>query len=448
MNYNLESFCPEVWSSLEIDAEGDFKVCCLANFDDDFGMARDDDDKVMNILTHSLEEAINSKTHREHRVDLANNIQPKRCRNCYDSEEATRGKSDQWPDGQSKRQGLIRLNCAVIPEYATIEMVKNITDIKGVVSTPKIVSLDLRFGNLCNQKCIMCSPQHSNQWYSDWAALYQEDFNPAVVYKGKYKKYLIQTDQRGKYQMAGMKKWWETDIWWEKFDKIAPDLKFLYFTGGEPLLVPAMQECLDRLIEKDFAKNITVKFDTNLSVINNKVIDKLKKFQRLLFCISVDEVGQDRYNLIRNPGNYDRLLENIETLKRNKIPIRWISSCIGIATPYAMIRVQELADQLNVESFFRFLEGPKWLDLRVLPPSAKKEIIETLRPYADRPGWHRWITSEIVLLEKYMEEENQRLIQKFVDNMDILDERRGTNWRTTLPDVFDLIKKHCDKVQL
>ena len=35
----------------------------------------------------------------------------------------------------------------------------------------KVVNLDLRFGNLCNQKCIMCSPQHSNLWYSDWVAI-------------------------------------------------------------------------------------------------------------------------------------------------------------------------------------------------------------------------------------------------------------------------------------
>ena len=55
MNYNLESFCPEPWSQLEIDAEGDFKLCCLANYADDNGLAMDEDDSVMNIMTHSFD---------------------------------------------------------------------------------------------------------------------------------------------------------------------------------------------------------------------------------------------------------------------------------------------------------------------------------------------------------------------------------------------------------
>ena len=28
-------------------------------------------------------------------------------------------------------------------------------------------SLDIRFGNLCNQKCVMCSPIFSNLWYEE-----------------------------------------------------------------------------------------------------------------------------------------------------------------------------------------------------------------------------------------------------------------------------------------
>lgn len=455
MNYNKESFCPEVWSQIEVDAEGDFKICCLANYDSDFGMARDENDQVMNIMTHSFEEAINSKTHKEHRVELSKNIQPRRCRNCYDSEESTKGIKE-WgyrsEAGVSKRQRVLRNTSILIPEYVNIETAKEITDSDGTISNPKIINLDLRFGNLCNQKCIMCSPQHSNLWYDDWVSIgyygnpeYNRD--KSVYKKGKYKIYPIVQDERGKFKMQGAIPWWESDIWWKKFDEIAPQLRYIYFTGGEPLIVPAMQECLDRLIKNDFAKNISLRYDTNLSVINKKVIDKWKYFKELFLCVSIDDTNS-RYNLIRNPGNYDKVIQNINSLRENNIPIHYISTCIGIASIYSMPRILELADKLNVETNFRYLEGPNWLDIRNLPKSAKLEIIENLKKYQNNPVWKRWILSQIRLLEKYIEFENLKYIQEFVRVMNILDNTRGTNWKSTLDDVFDLIVNHCPTINL
>lgn len=449
MNYNLESFCPEPWSQLEIDAEGDFKICCLANFDDDWGLAKDHTDRVMNIMTDSFHQAINSATHRQHRIELSKNIRVKRCRNCYASEDADLGKTDEFPEGKTKRTATLYKTAPSILEYATVDNVADITNLDGSIDNPKIVNLDLRFGNLCNQRCIMCGPQHSNQWYGDWAALNQSSKKKQIVVeKGRYKKYVIQLDNHGKFGMPEMPKWWESDVWWNKFESIAHDLRFIYFTGGEPLLVPAMQECLDRLIHRDLAKNIIIKFDTNCSVINSKVIEKLKKFKDILFCVSVDDVGQERYNIIRNPGNYQRLLDNMRLLKSNNFPITEITSCIGIATPYAVIRILELAEELETDTFFRFLERPKWLDIKNYPASAKREIIENLKPHTIKPSWNRWVGGEIKYLENFMDYEDQVSIQKFVDNMNILDPRRNIDWKKSLPDVYELIKNHCKEVQI
>jgi len=452
MNFNLESFCPEAWSQIEIDAEGDFKICCLSNYDADFGMARDDNDQVMNISTHTIEDAINSKTHREHRLQLSQNIKPKRCRSCYDSEDSTKIK--EWGDsasrGRSKRQRVINETARTIPEYVTAESANSYTNADGTV-TSKVVNLDLRFGNLCNQKCIMCSPQHSSLWYEDWAEISKgrADYNRdlGVYKKGKYKLYPIKEDDKGRMKMEGVTAWWETKEWWDKFDKIAPDLKYIYFTGGEPLVVPAMQECLDRLIFNGYAKNIQLRYDTNLSVINDKVIDKWKHFKNLNLCVSVDDT-EDRYNLIRNPGKYDRFLENLDKLASRNIPIHYFSGCVGIASPYSMHRVMELAEKYNVDTYFRFLEGPNWLDIRNFPKEAKLEIIKNLESFTGGSTRQRWYKAEINLLNKYMNYENQKYIQEFVRVMEILNVTRGVDWKSTLPDVYDLIKNHCHQVIL
>jgi len=450
-NFSLDTFCPEVYSQIEIDAEGDYKICCLANFDKDFGMCLDENGEVMNVATHSIEEAINSETHKQHRLQLAKNERPLRCRSCYDSEDATKGLAE-WGKsakrGRSKRQRVLWQTGASIPEYVKFEQAEQMTNADGSTSA-KVVNLDLRFGNLCNQKCIMCSPQHSNLWYDDWVTLgygdplYNRD--KGIYKKGDAKTFKFYKDEHGKTKMTGTERWWETDTWWESFDKIAPDLRYIYFTGGEPLVVPAMQECLDRLINAGYAENIQLRYDTNLSVINKKVIDKWKHFKKVWLCVSIDDT-EERYNLIRFPGNYDRIKANTLQLKEAGIPIHYISTCVGIASPYSVIRISQLAKELEVDTYFRFLEGPNWLDIRNYPASAKQEIIENLQKHSGDPLYDKWAKGEIKLLQKYMDHSEEKYLKEFIRVMDILDENRGTNWRSVLTDVVDLFKNHCPHI--
>lgn len=440
--FNIESFCGEVWSQIEIGPTGDYKICCLANFNNDYGMAHDKDGKVMNVLTHSIEEAINSETHKEHRRQLRDNIKVKRCRNCYDSEESTKG-LDGWGNehskkyGRSKRQRVLAGTTQQIPEYVSWATADQYTSEDGT-TTSKVVNLDLRFGNLCNQKCIMCNPEFSSLWYDDHAALFGED-KPIKI--GDNKTYKLEKDSRGKYEL-NYTKWWESPIWWERLDSIAPSLRHIYFTGGEPLLVPAMQEIMDKLIAGGYAKDIILRFDTNLSAINKKVIDKFKHFKKIHLCVSVDDV-EERYELIRYPGNYNNLLSNIQKLIDNNIEIHYISCCIGVASIYSMVRVIDLAERLGVTAEFRFLEGPWHLDIRSLPKSAKQEIIDFYKNLPGDANRQKWYTAITRLLTKYMETERIDRLTKFVSIMDKLDKLRGTDWRTTLPDVCDILRRHC-----
>tara|TARA_B110000503_G_scaffold54719_1_gene87896 strand:- start:794 stop:2167 length:1374 start_codon:yes stop_codon:yes gene_type:complete len=448
MKFNLDSFCPEAWSQVEIDAEGDFKLCCLANYDKDFGMAIDKDGKVMNVMTHTIEEAMNSETHKEHRLQMSRNEKPRRCRNCFDSEEATKGLPEfkvRSKYGISKRQRVINNTARVNEKYINVYTAHDVTNLDGTINKPNIVNLDLRFGNLCNQKCIMCSPQHSNQWYDDWVSIGYGDpqYNrgKGVYKKGQAKEFEFFKDEHGRTKMKGIEPWWESERWWTMFDEIAPNLRYIYFTGGEPLIVPAMQECLDKLIQRGFAKNIQLRYDTNLSVVNQKVIDKWKHFKDVFLCISVDDT-YDRYNLIRHPGNFERIEKNIIELKNNGISIHYISTCVGIASPYSVQRIYEFGKKYDIETNFRFLEGPNWLDIRNLPIEAKKEIIKNLESYSTDPKYTKWAKAQINLLNKYIDQSNEVHLKEFVRVMDILDKTRNTNWQETLPDVLELFQKY------
>lgn len=446
--FNLESFCGELWSQIEINTLGDYKICCLANFADDYGMAKDKNGNVMNVLTHSIEEAMNSETHKDHRLQLKENIKVKRCRNCYDSEDSTRGVGD-WGEenehvkkwGRSKRQRVTAVTSRQIPEYVTYDKADQFTLPDGSI-TSKVVNLGIRFGNLCNQKCIMCSAEFSSLWYDDHVALHGID---APVGVGGYVNYNIIKDSKGKNTLD-FAKWWEHPIWWERFESIAPNLRHLYLTGGEPLVVPAMQEMLNRLIAKDFAKKITLRFDTNLSAINPKVIEKFKHFRRINLCVSVDDVN-DRYELIRFPGKYETVLKNIKQVQNSGLGIHYLSCCVGLASIYSAIRVTEVAEQLNIPTEFRFLEGPDWIDIRSLPRSAKQEIIDTYKSLMHHSEVRtKWYMAIIRLLEKYMDYEHIPRLKDFVTTMDKLDKIRGTDWRRVLPEIQDILARHCPDI--
>lgn len=458
----MESFCGEPWNNIEVDPQGDFKICCLANLGD-YGMAHDKDGKIMHILTHSFKEAQNSETHKSHRLELSNNIKPKRCRNCYDAEDVTKGYED-WGSmkytGRSKRQRIIKANPFFSDKFIVADTASEYTEEDGSTSVP-LLSLDVRFGNLCNYKCIMCSPEFSSLWYEDWtelakviasdplyAPIARRHVDPItkepIRRKSVDKVYTIYKDEHSRYKMKGMDPWWENPIWWEKFDEIAPDLRKIYFTGGEPFLVPAMHECVDRLIALGNADKMQLLIDTNLSVLNKPLLEKFKKFKKLLLCVSLDDT-EDRFNLIRNPGNYETVYNNLVHLKENNIPIFYVSACIGVASIFTMKRVLEVADGLGIDANFRFLEGPSFLDLRILPSSMKQEIIDTLEKECETSPshWHKWFHAEINLLKKYMDVNDYTQIRIFVRLMDKLDELRGTNWKVTLDDVYDLLSRHC-----
>jgi organic radical activating enzyme len=432
--YHIDSFCSQPWSNLELTPAGDFKICCLANQDVDWGMALDKDGKVMNIMTHSFMDAINSETHKQHRLQYSRNEWPDRCINCKEGEKV-KNKPDEngFLQGSARYQKTITLQKA-ISEIMTVERAESATAEDGSVKNYP-VELDIRFGNLCNYKCIMCNPEFSNSWYDDWVDVH----NTTTFSPSEFKSYTLIKDEHGRYK-TDMPRFWETERWWQQIKEIAPHLRFIYFTGGEPLLVPAMDELLDYLIAEGYAKNIIIDFATNGSVYNKKIVERFKQFKAIQFMISVDDT-ELRHTLVRFPGNFDTLMKNIEAFYNNGMQFHALSGCIGLSTIYAPFRMEPLAKQYNTKYLYRFLYEPAEQNLKILPRSAKLEIIKHYVKNADTAGESGIAVCQY--LKEHLDYEDLALVKKYVKFMDKLDQLRGTDWHTTLSDVYDLLTRHC-----
>lgn len=459
-NFSNESFCPEVYNQIQIDMQGDLRVCCLSS---DGGLTREANGTPMNVKTHSIITAMNSEIHKQHRLDLSNNIKPQRCSNCYNWENHS--------NDTSRRKKFIRLSQNKLDYVKASEAFDATNDDGSIdVDTTKLINLDIRFGNLCNLKCIMCDPGNSSLWYEDWDLLSRKfskteatgrsvkfqlgGIDPVTgntqYWKDKTKFYSLEKNQYGKLKLQNEENWWETESWKNQFKKIAPQLQHIYFTGGEPLLVPAMEEHLTYLIENDFAKNIMLCYDTNLTVVNSNIINKWKFFKEVDLRVSVDDTG-DRYNVVRNPGNFDKLYDNITRIQEANIKIKYISIVCHLANVYGVIRVAKLAKQIGASMSLRFVTRPGWMNVSNLPDSAKEEVISVLTKFLESEesksiqGYENFVHQQI----KHFRDNSttstpntESNLETFVQVMNLMDQSRNLNWKHTLSDIAELLKKH------
>lgn len=420
MMFSKDTFCIIPWSTIQINPDGSYKVCAFsgAGNGNDHGYSFGADGRPMNVLTHSILEAMNSRYHKEVRLAQSKDQRHEICRVCWDRDDSNKA---------NEKSNSLRVNRSFY-QLPDIENAINITRAPifltqdGTINEPPI-SLDLRFTNTCNMKCIMCSSLYSSLWYEDEEKL-----------SGR-KRIGIES-----------KPWHDSPIWWQRFDEIKHRVKHIYLTGGEPFLVKGHDQLLDTLIESGFANTVTLEYDTNLSVINHKVMDKLKLFKKIVLSVSCDDI-EDKYELIRFPGKFENILTNLNRLKENNFEVRHLSSCVGIYSLFAPIRLYDYFTKLGYDTYsFRFLRSPGHVDIAYLPVDIMDKVTEVYRNSNLPDKWKNYVYG---YFDKYRSQfsdaERMDHLYRFVKYMNDLDSIRETNWKTTFPEVVELLQ---DKINI
>jgi len=170
----------------------------------------------------------------------------------------------------------------------------------------------------------------------------------------------------------------------------------------------------------------------------------LTEFKDVIIRVSADDV-EDRYNLIRFPLKFDRILHNIEMLREYGLheKIANITSCIGIYSIFSPITMHRYFSKLGYNDFvFRILRAPPQVDIVNLPREAKEAVIriyeESDLPHADQKHIVGYLKNN---LTTFTDTECSQKLVMFRNYMDALDRSRGTSWRDTMPEVDALIAK-------
>ena len=365
-----KTFCPVPWNFQAIRANGDVRVCCQANITKNQGVIRKDNNIAFNAGRDNLEDSRNAPIIKAIRVNMMNDEWSEECGRCRQEEENGLESRRIY---ESKRWEL------------TLDQAKNKTNKDGSIDSKDfpVVYYDFRFGNFCNLKCRMCGPTDSSAWYDDWIKL---------TGSNKFK------DTSGIMEIIDDKvaafNWPEYEPFWEQLENNIPNIEQVYFAGGEPMLIERHYDFLERCVEKGFAKNIIIEYNTNMSTLPGRVLNLWKEFKQVKVGASVDGMGS-MLEYQRYPAKWEKTLRNLQTL--DGLPNNITSWIAFTVTAYNVNHMIDFMRWRLIESGFKRINlsrnkpiityhvahRPDHLNIRVLPDAYKEIITKRFTEFLD-----------------------------------------------------------------
>ena len=354
-------FCHLPWTHLCAHVDGVYARCCvdasaqqnwpqyrgsrperLVLRDDAVGctpgspFAADNPDRVM-----QLDAAFNSPALRSTRLAMLAGQPVPACRDCYQRERLA---------GDSLRLQMLRQGTPVPSVSECRDRTAGDGSVDGFPSY-----LDLRLGNHCNLRCVMCdvptssslTRHHPDTWLRTSLDPYSTD--PAF---------------------------------WQVLEDNLGAIRSLYLAGGEPLLLRAHQPLLQLFVDRGRAPEVDLTYATNLTRLPRNVVGLWRHFRAVSLEASCDGVGAvfERVRVGGRWADFERNVERIRdhvALSIHAAPQRDNVMDLGNIIDWALSRALPVHASNTVRE-------PAELSIRNLPPDLKRRAHAYLVPLADR----------------------------------------------------------------
>lgn len=442
------TFCALPWIHLATRPNGDARLCCVTNAsgastgDHTVGLVKKENGKPANFGKDTLLEAFNNDYMKDVRKTMIAGGVPASCTKCFEEESNGVVSKRLWELYEWNRDGL---------DFA--QLIKETAEDGSV--PPVIRYMDLRLGHTCNLKCVMCSPHDSSRWLQDYDKI-MPNLKSQVV----------------KYQLSFDKKefnnnWYEKEEFWDEVFEQIPNITQLYFAGGEPLMIKEHRKFLDEIIRRGYAKNISLRYNSNGIFVNEDIINIWSQFKQVRYAFSIDAFG-DRNHYIRYPAQWEEIERSLRLMDDAPEHIHCAIACavqalnIKHIVDFAKWKLSQNFKKINKFKLDEYQTGggiinlhllyiPTFLSARILPKEDKEEVRKqfeefkqwlwdnytqdenfwSINPY----GWKRW---EAIL--RFVEAaDHTHLLPDFKDYIENLDKIRNTSFTQTFPELAHLL---------
>jgi organic radical activating enzyme len=442
------TFCVLPWIHLATRPNGDMRLCCTANAsgageNHTVGLIKNKDGSHANFGKVAPMEAWNNDFMKSVRTTMLRGEIPASCTGCFDEEA----------------QGIVSKR---IWETATwmndegidVEELISQTEEDGTVPE-RLQYLDLRLGHTCNIKCVMCSPHDSSKWVADWQKLVPQ-----------------LEDESVKKQMTWDKKefnnkWHEKESFWKELYAQIPNLKQVYFAGGEPLMIKEHKMFIEEIIRQGYQDKVLLRYNSNGLLVDESLIELWSKFRKVKFAVSVD-ASFEKDDYIRFPTTFEEVERTLHMLDNTPDNIH-----VSIATAVQIFNIKHMPDFIKwkVNSNFKkmnvgLIDGnimggglvnahlvhiPTFLNITILPEADKQDIrtrFAELKEWLwnnftqddefwihNPKGWRQWEG----LLKHMDSKDNSHLLPGFKEYVNKLDAIRGLDASKIFPELSHLL---------
>jgi hypothetical protein len=350
------------WNHLEVDVNGGASPCCLYK-----GSI-----PGVKVYEQSLKSIQQNKYMEILRKQFRNGERPKGCSNCWQEEDA--GKT-------SKRMNSI------------YKMRSSLTDWTPN-SEPTLKFIDFKLGNVCNLKCRICGSWSSSKWAQEELDYGENPVARKNLHEGGWPKRNPQF-----------------------FEELQEDLKYVEyfeFTGGEPFMIKNHFKILEYCVEKGYAKNQDIHYNTNGTQLPGpEIFDLWKHFKRVEIAFSIDDVGEpfeyQRYGAKWKEVNYN--LNQFKMYQTNNMEFQ-ICSTINIFNIFSLAKLVLWVRQFNPKFFYvNTCFDPDIFNIQTLPKQIKNIVNSRYDDLKDFEGTLRYMNSVDRDSEDIRDQRKKRILQ-------------------------------------
>ena len=301
----------------------------------------------------------------------------------------------------------------------------------------------------------MCSPHDSSRWVEDYNKLMPLTTSKTVISQIHWAK-----EEFNNY-------WYEKPEFWDDVFEQIPHITQLYFAGGEPLMIKEHRRFLDEIIKRGYAKNISLRYNSNGIFVNDDIINVWSQFKQVRYAFSLDAYG-DRNYYIRYPAEWEQIEKSLWLMDNAPENVHCAIACavqvlnVKHIIDFAKWKLGQGFKKINKFKLDEYETGggiinlhllfiPTFLSARILPKEDKEQIREQFAEFKqwlwdnyrqddnfwkDNPyGWQRW---EAIL--KFIDaEDHSNLLPDFKEYIENLNTLRQLDFKQTFPELAHLL---------
>ena len=314
------TFCVFPFVQTVIRSTGRLGPCCQIQTD-------------QNISDTTVEQFWNSSVMNHMRQTMLNGQEPiANCQICYNDEIST---------GKSVRTGALADYKFFNPAHYN-----QLLDYYKFKDTDFPNRLEIHLGNLCNLKCLTCNPNDSSAFLAENRTLGISNHNQ--------KDYQLSDDNIE--QILNSAK--------------SQDIKILDLRGGESMLIPSIKKILLSWPENQ-ANNITLRIQTNCTVIDEQWKSIFKKFGKLEIMMSIDAHGADN-EYIRFPSLWHDIVQTVTVLKNLDNATSYVNCTLSNLNFLVLPKLIDWCKEQNIYFHWNLLKTPEYFHFTNMP----KELFE------------------------------------------------------------------------